>query len=1465
MRLKLTLARPGETAADIAVMVEPSATVGHLAEVIARRDPLGAGQMPVGPLTLAHWTAAGSGQPLLGDLSLIEAGIRSGAAVQVVPDGARGSASGGGRGPALALLRVVEGPDAGREFELPLGTAYLGRGPSSDIRLSDPLVSNQHAKVHVSSVAELVDTNSSNGILVDGELVSRVVMGSETMAVVGDTVIAVSMLGTPTTDASTQGTSVGFNRSPRIDPHYDGIERPAPELPRPEPRQRLPIAPLIIPVIMAGALYAITKSVISIAFVALTPLMFLGNFVERRSSRRRDAQHQAEQFESGMAALEQEFTEAAETERSVRGAEHPAVPDILSAVEGLAPLTWTRQPGGSGFLSVRLGLGTMASRSTVVLPNRQAGGPWFDRVVELQERFSSVSSVPVTAELGSAPLGLAGEGELASDVARAVIGQVVALHSPAEVVVAAVASTVSAPGWDWLKWSPHVSSPNSPLAAPHLAVGQGACLTLVAAIEDLIEERTDGESGTVCLPVVVLLVEDDAAVERSRVADIARRGPAVGVSVVWRAPSVERLPASCRTYLETDPAGGWARAVFVDERNPVPLSSVERLQPNAAMYLARRLAPLVDVGARTDDSSDLPTAVSFVSLAGSALASSPVAVLERWNETGSIIDRQATVLRRRTKESGLRALIGQSAAEPLYLDLRAHGPHALVGGTTGAGKSELLQSWILGMASAYSPDRVTFLLVDYKGGSAFGQCRELPHTVGMVTDLSLQLARRALTSLVAELKYREHVLNRKRAKDLIELERSGDPDAPPSLVIVIDEFAALVQELPEFVDGVVNVAQRGRSLGLHLILATQRPAGVVKDNLRANTNLRIALRMADEADSTDVLGIPVAAAFDPAVPGRAMAKLGPGRQVSFQSAYVGGITADNPPPPAITIEELAFGPLRLWEEPEDPGALLASEGDEGPTDIQRLVQTIRAAAESGSIPQPRLPWLEELAPVYNLRHLTTSRQDSELVFGVRDDPQNQSQPVASFLPDRDGNMIVYGTGGSGKSTTLRTIAVAAGLSIRGGPCQVYGIDAGSRGLSLIEDLPHVGSVVDGDDTELVARLVQTLRALIDERAERYARVKAGSIAEYRFLADQPEEVRMFLLVDGIGPFRQSCESGERAAMFDTFVSLAVDGRPVGVHVVGTADRPSAVPSSLASTMQHRLVLRLSSENDMVMLSIPKDAFGDDSPPGRGFEGKDEIQVAVFGGSANIADQAAAMSRLAATMRRNSVTEAPTIGRLPDRVDLSTLPVEVDGLPVIGLSSTTLGPVTFNPRGGFIVAGPPGSGRTSALKTLALAVHRWRPSTHLIYLAPASATLRDFPGWESVGIGVDAIVDVAKTQAVRILNGELDQEPVAIVIEGLGDLLNTPADLAMQELAKAAIAAGHLVVAEGDPSLFGGSSPLLQALKGSRYGIALQPEQVEGTVVFKTAFPRVARAQFPVGRGLLVAGGRTGVVQLALAE
>ena len=212
-------------------------------------------------------------------------------------------------------------------------------------------------------------------------------------------------------------------------------------------------------------------------------------------------------------------------------------------------------------------------------------------------------------------------------------------------------------------------------------------------------------------------------------------------------------------------------------------------------------------------------------------------------------------------------MIGVGADGPFAIDLRADGPHALVAGTTGSGKSELLQTLIASLGASQAPDRLAFLLVDYKGGAAFKDCRGLPHSVGMVTDLDEHEVHRALVSLEAELKRREQILRAAGAKDLLELERRDPAAAPPSLVIVVDEFATLAREVPEFVDGVVDVAQRGRSLGVHLVLATQRPSGAVTDNIRANTKLRIALRVAGVAESEDVIDAPDAARLPRSVPG----------------------------------------------------------------------------------------------------------------------------------------------------------------------------------------------------------------------------------------------------------------------------------------------------------------------------------------------------------------------------------------------------------------------------------------------------------------------------------------------------------------------------------------------------------------------------------------------------------------------
>ncbi|MDR9452280.1 MAG: FtsK/SpoIIIE domain-containing protein, partial [Acidimicrobiia bacterium] len=220
------------------------------------------------------------------------------------------------------------------------------------------------------------------------------------------------------------------------------------------------------------------------------------------------------------------------------------------------------------------------------------------------------------------------------------------------------------------------------------------------------------------------------------------------------------------------------------------------------------------------------------------------------------------------------------------VDLVSDGPHGLIAGTTGSGKSELLRSLIVSLAAAVSPDHLNFALIDYKGGSAFDACARLPHVVGVVTDLDARLGRRALTCLEAELRYREARLREIEAPDLPEYLRKM-PEAPlPRLVVVIDEFAALAAELPGFIPSLVDIAQRGRSLGVHLLLATQRPAGVIGENIRANTNLRVALRVHDAADSRDVLDDQGAAAIPRGRAGRGFVRLGPGELIPFQAALV---------------------------------------------------------------------------------------------------------------------------------------------------------------------------------------------------------------------------------------------------------------------------------------------------------------------------------------------------------------------------------------------------------------------------------------------------------------------------------------------------------------------------------------------------------------------------------------------------
>ena len=1475
MRIRLTLRRDPAEAKDLAVTVDGLATVADIATQLWAADPARRGTPPPSNLSLSieEAFAAGGMKGTVLDRkdNLLESGLRPGSIVSLTRLSEQFGTPGANRGPAAATLRVLSGPDVGREFSLPSGTSYIGRGRDADIRLTDPLTSKRHARITVGETVEIVDTNSANGLLMDGLPVTRATLNSSDTVALGDTTVSVVSLGTGHSSAPTSPL-IDFNRSPRVVPRFEQQKRMLPAGPKRQDHHAFPYIMLLAPLMMGGILFAVTQNVLSVVFMLMMPLFIVGHYVDQKQQARRERKEQLKQFRESMAAFRTDITRLQNVERSVRLQEAPSVSDTVDSIYKLGPLLWTHRPEHTGFLGLRFGLGTAPSRIQFEEPNsNDTEAEYMAEIQECMAQFQDIEGVPIVSQLRSAgSFGLAGSRGLVDDVARGMVLQLVGLHSPAEVVLAAITSAQSKERWEWLQWLPHVGSGHSPLSGDHLAAGPAGGSGLLSRLEDLIDQREAAAQGPrpalrpgvdplsselpePLLPTVLVVVEDDAPVDRGRLTRVLERGPDSGVHVMWVASSVQQLPAACRDFMAVDGDHGTTTGQVRLGRHTFPVSC-ESLDAGLAAQLARMLTPVVDVGKPLEDDSDLPRAVSYAALIGKDFLDNPAAVAERWTENNSV---RASAVPNRKDNGTLRALVGSKGIEPLYLDLKNEGPHALVGGTTGAGKSEFLQSWVMGMAAAYSPDRVSFLFVDYKGGAAFADCLHLPHTVGLVTDLSPHLVRRALTSLRAELHHRERLLNRKKAKDLLELQREADPDAPPYLIIIVDEFAALATEVPEFVDGVVDVAARGRSLGLHLILATQRPAGVIKESLRANTNLRVALRMADEDDAVDILGVPTAAYFDPSIPGRGAAKTGPGRIQGFQTGYAGGWTTEKPQRPQIDIVEMAFGSGPAWAAPAPESPV--KEEAAGPNDIARMTANIVKAADVLSIEPPRKPWLDELATTYDFSKLPNPRTDERLLLGVADDPAHQDQPTVFYEPDQDGNMAIYGTGGSGKSAALRGIAIAAAVTPRGGPVHVYGIDCGSSGLKMLDGLPHVGEIINGDDVERVGRLLRWLRDLADDRAARYAEVRASTIVEYRKLADLPDEKRIFVLVDGMSSFREAYEYSKLSALWDIFLQLATDGRPLGIHLVVSGDRPNSVPASLLASIQRRLVLRLSSEDDYLSMDVPKDVLGQASPPGRGLLGNLEVQLAVLGGNSNLAVQAREVHKLSEAMLRQGVERAPQIERLPDQVDLEILPAGSPDLPVIGVDDETLQPAEILAKGPLLLAGPPGSGRTVALVTLAYALRRSNPGVELIYVGSRRSAAASLKLWERSVVGADD-VEEALDELVDYSTGTPGK--LAIFIEGLTDFTDTGAESGIERLVTASIKAEQWVVGESETSTWSSAWSLAQPFKSGRRGLLLNPGDIDGDSLLSTSLGRISTDFIP-GRGYIVGRGKVRKLQVAL--
>jgi S-DNA-T family DNA segregation ATPase FtsK/SpoIIIE len=1448
MRLALTVVSPADRReADVVLDADPATPVADLAAELEHH--LYGGRVP-DAYAAQRGTGPGGGtgteplpislyvnyQRISPHLTLAESPIRDGSVISL------GSPEGCVRPEPTGRIeiRVISGPGIGAIHRLGVGEADIGGGAGTAIRIPDPAVPQYALRIAVDprGGCQVAAYEGVQATLDREPLTVAAQWRAGQQIAIGDTMLGLAPYEPP--DAalhpSPDGGGIDFNRPPRLLPPERATRFQLPSPPGEAERRPIPLLMAVVPLLMGAAMAYFLHQIYMLAMAGLTPVMLLGSHVSERRQGRKSYGQQLAEYREHKARIERDAADALEAERIARRDECPDPATVLSIASGPRRRLWERRSTDPDYLLLRVGTADLPSAVELTDPEQDE---------HRRQVFWSVPDAPVTIPLAQrGVLGVAGPGDASRSVGRWIVAQLAALHSPNDLQVCLLTDSSGQGSWEWMRWLPHCRPSGGRGGAALIGNDAETVATRIAELLALIGERQktlaqSGQQEGRFQPDIVV-VFDGSRKLRSLPGSIQvlRNGPEVGVYAVCLDADERLLPAECQAVVVADPDGLRVQQMMTPTVRRVRPDTV---RPSWSMRLARSIAPIRDAS-DDDEAAGLP---DFARLLDVLRLEPPTAeaVATRWAAGG-----RSTL-----------AMIGESYDGPFGIDIRKDGPHGLVAGTTGAGKSELLQSLVASLAAANRPDEMTFVLVDYKGGSAFSECVRLPHTVGMVTDLDTHLVERALVSLTAELTRREHILAAAGAKDIedyqILLDRTrhardaSAPEPMPRLVIVIDEFASMVRDLPDFVTGLVNIAQRGRSLGIHLILATQRPSGVVSQDIRANTNLRIALRVTDPAESADVIEAPEAAFISKSTPGRAYVRLGHASLVPFQAGRVGGRR------PGATIAATArpwLAPVEWRDlgkaEPARPAAKQRAE--EEITDLKVLVEAIQRAAHGLRINRPPSPWLPPLPDMLLLsdlmpnsaREMGAGGDSNPAPFGIEDLPVFQQQRPAVLSLDTFSHLMAAGAPRSGRSQLLRTIAAALALEHSSADVHLYGIDCGNGALRALTDLPHCGAVVARTETERAVRLLGRLAAEVSRRQELLSDGGFADITEQRAAMQGSGRLpHIVVLLDRWEGFTATLGEVDHGSLTDVITRILGEGASVGVHLVMTGDR-SLLAGRISALCEHKLAFKLAEKDDYGLIGLRPREMPDDVPPGRAFRAGSgvEVQVALLGPDSSGQGQASVLRSVAASCASRDAAIAPS--QRPFRVDM--LPAQISfedawtmrpaaagrlwGL--VGVGGDTLaghGPDLAVGVPCFTVAGPAKSGRSTILASMARSF--LAAGTSLILVTPRPSPLRSLgsaPGVSAVFSGAD-LDEEALSTALSSVTG-----PAVVMIDDAELLRDCDASGELSRIIAFGSDAGRALVFGGDAEGLGlGFSGWQVDAKRARRGCLTAPTTLpEGDLI-----------------------------------
>ncbi|GAA1803947.1 type VII secretion protein EccCa [Planosporangium flavigriseum] len=1199
-----------------------------------------------------------------------------------------------------------------------------------------------------------------------------------------------------------------------------------------------------------------------------------------------------------LAMLRKRVRQTAEQQRNGLFYRHPDPDQLWSTVD--SHRLWERRSGDGDFGIVRVALGPQTLATPLVPPVTRPLEDLEPMTAGALRRFldaySVVPDLPVavsvrgfwrvyvrgaSADRGGGGRVTAASAEAARGLVRAMVAQLAVFHAPDDLLVAVCTAPERRAEWEWVKWLPHNLHPSASDAVGPVRLVATTAAELEHRLDDLIANRPRFAPGGGTRPHLVVILDGG---ELAGSAHLATDGGVDGVTLLDLDSPPPRLLD--RTMVVLDPSGPERRLLTVAADDEGVVGTADTLSRADAEALARRLSPLRLAAAARSSDAPMSRDLGLEELLGLA---DPY--------TFDIAHGWAP----RPHRDRLRVPLGIGHdGQPVELDLKESaqdgmGPHGLLIGATGSGKSEVLRTLVLALAASHSSETLNFVLVDFKGGATFTSLDRLPHVAAVITNLAdeLPLVDRMVDAINGELVRRQELLRRAgnfaSVRDYEKARAGGAPLAPlPSLLIVCDEFSELLTAKPDFIDLFVQIGRVGRSLGVHLLLASQRLEEGRLRGLETHLSYRIGLRTFSALESRTVLGVPDAFEL-PRAPGHGYLKFGTEPLVRFKAAYVSGPYRR---PGELTTADgrRVAGRVQPFSTHYAPAPEQAQAPAEPAAAGESLLDILAGRLAGKGVPAHQVwlpplttpPTIDELVGPVALdaaRGLSVSNPQLhgalQVPVALVDKPFEQRRDLLWLqLDGAAGHVAVVGGPQSGKSTALRTLVTGLALTHTPAEAQAYCLDFGGGQLSTLRDLPHVGGVSGRLDTAAVRRTVGEVATLLADRERRFAAIGVDSMATYRRRrAARPEGGAaddpfgdVFLIVDGWGTLRSEYDDLEAVV-----TDIATRGLSYGIHVVATASRWMDFRPAIRDLFGSRLELRLGDPSDS---SVSRKAAANvpERNPGRGITAEQlhfltALPKLTGGEPADLVKQVAAGWTGA---------PAPRVRMLPAVVPFAAIAnVRDDREPLslpIGIAEADLRPVLvdFDSEPHFLLFGDAESGKSTFLRSLATTiVNRFTPeqarliivdyrrsllgavqSEHLIGYGTAAAHTQELT--QSVAVYMDSRLPPADVTPEQMRTRSWWTGPECFVLVDDYDLVTTgpsnPLLPLLDYLAQARDVGLHLVMTRRS----GGANramfePVIQRLRElSSPGLILSGDRDEGPLL-----GNVRPSTQPPGRGWLV--------------